>query len=169
MVLLVILTWGHSSLEKVLCDWGTTLCSQGHNRGGQGLSGTSTDCVRSVAHLYLTLCGPMDCSPPASSVQGISQARILEWVAISFSRGSSRPRDPPTEKHHINRSSVLFSYRPPAPALHHIHSSPTHEPLFCCLSPSKMPSLPTSPRRTPMFPSLQDPALISSHQHLAGV
>ena len=35
----------------------------------------------------------MDCSLPGSSVQGISQARILEWVAISSSRGSSRPRD----------------------------------------------------------------------------
>ena len=35
----------------------------------------------------------MDCSPPGSSVLGISQARILEWVAISFSRGSSWPRD----------------------------------------------------------------------------
>ena len=34
-----------------------------------------------------------DCSPPGSSVHGILQARILEWVAISFSRGSSRPRD----------------------------------------------------------------------------
>ena len=36
---------------------------------------------------------PCDCSPPASSAHGILQARILEWVAISFSRGSSRPRD----------------------------------------------------------------------------
>ena len=35
----------------------------------------------------------MDCSPPGSSVHGISQARILEWVVISFSRGSSPPRD----------------------------------------------------------------------------
>ena len=35
----------------------------------------------------------MDCSPPGSSVRGISQARILEWIAISFSRGSSQPRD----------------------------------------------------------------------------
>ena len=41
----------------------------------------------------LTLCDPMDCSPPGSSVYGIFQARILEWVAISFSRRSSRPRD----------------------------------------------------------------------------
>ena len=40
-----------------------------------------------------TLCDPMDCSPPGSSVHEISQARILEWAAIPFSRGSSRPRD----------------------------------------------------------------------------
>ena len=38
-------------------------------------------------------CNSMDCSPPGSSVHGIFQARILEWVAISFSRGSSRPRN----------------------------------------------------------------------------
>ena len=38
-------------------------------------------------------CDPMDCSPPGSSVHGILQARILEWVAISFSRWSSWPRD----------------------------------------------------------------------------
>ena len=41
----------------------------------------------------LTLCDPMDCSPPGSSVCGILQERILEWVAIPFSRGSSQPRD----------------------------------------------------------------------------
>ena len=38
------------------------------------------------------LCGAMDCSLPSSSVHGIFQARILEWVAISFSRGSSQLR-----------------------------------------------------------------------------
>ena len=38
-------------------------------------------------------CDPMDCSLPGSSVHGIFQARVLEWVAISFSRGSSWPRD----------------------------------------------------------------------------
>ena len=43
--------------------------------------------------LCLTLCVPMDYSLPGSSVHGILQARILEWVAISFSRGSSQPRD----------------------------------------------------------------------------
>ena len=46
-----------------------------------------------VAQLCLTLCDPLDCSPPGSSVHGIFQAGILEWVAISFSRGSSGPRD----------------------------------------------------------------------------
>ena len=36
----------------------------------------------------------MDCSPPGSSVRGMLQARILEWVAVTYSRGSSQPRDP---------------------------------------------------------------------------
>ena len=46
-----------------------------------------------VAQTCLTLCNPLDCSPPGSSVHGILQARILEWVAIPFFRGSSQPRD----------------------------------------------------------------------------
>ena len=43
--------------------------------------------------LCTTLCNPMNCSPPGSFVLGILQARILEWVAMLSSRGSSRPRD----------------------------------------------------------------------------
>ena len=46
-----------------------------------------------VAQSCPTLCNPVDCSLPGSSVHGILQARILEWVATSFSRVSSRPRD----------------------------------------------------------------------------
>ena len=46
-----------------------------------------------VTQSCLTLCNPRECSPPGSSVHWISQARILEWVAITFSRGSSQPRD----------------------------------------------------------------------------
>ena len=46
-----------------------------------------------VTQLCLSLCDSIDCSPPGSSVLGILQARILEWVAIPFSRGSSQPRD----------------------------------------------------------------------------
>ena len=45
-----------------------------------------------IAQSPPTLCNLMACSPPVSSVHGILQARILEWVAISFSRGSSQPR-----------------------------------------------------------------------------
>ena len=45
------------------------------------------------AQSCLTLCNPMICSPPGSSVYGIFPVRIPEWVAISYSRGSSRPKD----------------------------------------------------------------------------
>ena len=51
------------------------------------------------------LCDPMDCSPPGSSVHGILQARILEWVAKPSSRGSSQPGD----QTHISISSALAS------------------------------------------------------------
>ena len=46
-----------------------------------------------VAQLCPTLCDPIDCSLPGFSLHGILQARVLEWVPISFSRGSSQPRD----------------------------------------------------------------------------
>ena len=46
-----------------------------------------------VAQSCPTLCNPVDCNPPSSSIHGILQEGILEWVAISFSRGSSWPRD----------------------------------------------------------------------------
>ena len=57
--------------------------------------GTRSTCVpaRLVTQSRLTLRDPMDCSPPGSSVHGILQARILEWVAISYNRGSSQLRD----------------------------------------------------------------------------
>ena len=46
-----------------------------------------------ITQSRLTLCNPMDCSPPCSSVYGIFQARILEWTATSFYRGCSLPKD----------------------------------------------------------------------------
>ena len=49
--------------------------------------------TREVTQSCPTLCDPMDCSPPGSSIHGIFQARVLEWVAISFFRGSSPPRN----------------------------------------------------------------------------
>ena len=50
-------------------------------------------CCCVVAQLCLTICDPVDCSLPGSSAHGILQARTLEWVAISSSRGSSLPKD----------------------------------------------------------------------------
>ena len=50
-------------------------------------------CCCLVTKLCPALCDPMDCSPPGSPVHGILQSRILEWVAISISRGSPWPRD----------------------------------------------------------------------------
>ena len=45
-----------------------------------------------VSQSCQTVCNPVDCSPPGFSIHGILQARMLEWVASSFSRGSSQPR-----------------------------------------------------------------------------
>ena len=70
-------------------------------------------CVCVLGHfsyewLFATL---WDCSPPGSSVQGILQARILEWVAISFSRGSSRPRDWTWVSRIVGRRFTLWAIR----------------------------------------------------------
>ena len=64
-----------------------------------------SSCCCSVSQSRLTLCDPKDWGPPGSSVHGISQARILEWVPISFSRGSSRPR----HQTHISRVCCIGS------------------------------------------------------------
>ena len=62
-----------------------------------------------VAQSYLTLCDPMNCSPPGSSVHGISQARALEWGAIAFSKqgwdlSKARQRVVSTQSHRGNDS-----------------------------------------------------------------
>ena len=81
-----------------LCEKGTRNPGQRNRLGGSlpvaySHGSASNAVLCSGAQLYPTLCDPMDCSPPGSSVHGILQARILEWVAISFSRGSSAPSD----------------------------------------------------------------------------
>ena len=58
-----------------------------------------------------TLCYSMDCTLPGSSVHGIFQARVLEWVAISFSRGSSRPRDQSQVSHIVGRHFTVWATR----------------------------------------------------------
>ena len=64
-----------------------------------------------VTQSYLTLCDPMDCSPPGSAVHGILQARILEWVAISSSRGSSPPRDQTQVSYIAGRFFTIWATR----------------------------------------------------------
>ena len=64
-----------------------------------------------IAQSCLTVCDPVDCSPPGSSVHGILQARILEWVAISFSRGSSQPRDRTRVSRIAGRRFILWATR----------------------------------------------------------
>ena len=59
-----------------------------------------------VAQPCLTLCEPMDCSLPGSSVHGILQVRLLEWVASPFSRESSQPKDRTQVSHIAGRFST---------------------------------------------------------------
>ena len=69
-----------------------------------------TMCVL-VTELCPTLCDPMNCSLPGFSFHGILQVRILEWIAIPFSRGSSRPRDGTLVSCITGRFFHFLSYR----------------------------------------------------------
>ena len=64
-----------------------------------------------VAQLCPTLRDPMDCGLPGSSIHGILQARVLEWVAISFSRGSSQPRDWTRVSRIVGRHFTIWAIR----------------------------------------------------------
>ena len=84
-VLITPSAWSHfigfrSQAWAYPCNWAQIGLEQVHG-------------IRMCAQSCPTLCSPTDCGPPGSSVPGIPQARRLEWVAISFSRGSSWPRD----------------------------------------------------------------------------
>ena len=75
-------------------SWAARLFLQGRHPGRCCHPAWVFFCCGCLAtQLCPTLCDSMDCSPPSSSVQRILQARILKWVAISFSRGASRLRD----------------------------------------------------------------------------
>ena len=68
-------------------------------RNGRNVTLPANMCACQVASVVPTICNPMDCSPPGSFVHGILQARILEWVAISYSRGPSHPGTEPRLLH----------------------------------------------------------------------
>ena len=70
-----------------------------------------------VTQLCPTLCDPMDCSLPGSSLHGILQARVLEWVATSFSRGSSQLRDQTQVSHIQGRCFNLWATREAHPRI----------------------------------------------------
>ena len=111
----------------------------------------------------------MDCSLPCSSVHGISQARVLEWIAISFSRGSSRPRDRTRVFLIVQFISVVFDSfrphelqhaRPPCPSpTPRVHPNPCPLSWWChpTISPSVVPfsSCPQSFPPSGSFPMSQ--------------
>ena len=72
---------------------GRTLSDINHSKSLYDPSPRVMENESEVAQSCPTLCSPMDCSLPGSSVHGIFQARVMEWVAISFSRGPSWPRE----------------------------------------------------------------------------
>ena len=95
----------HGILQARILEWVATAFSRGLSRSKDwtrvsSITGrflTIWDTKKAyggeVAQSCLTLCNPVDCNLLGFSVHGILQARMLEWVAISLSRGSSRPRD----------------------------------------------------------------------------
>ena len=74
-------------------------------------SSVTSEQVSEVAQSCPILCDPMDCSLPGSSMHGIFQARVLEWVAISFSRESSWPRDQTQISHTAVRHFTVWATR----------------------------------------------------------
>ena len=94
--------WCHPQRHLTFLSWGFLFCK--HFLG--------FSCVHAkLPPSSLTLCDPMNCSPPGSSVHGIFQARILEWVAMPSSRGSSQPRD----RTHVSCIFCIGSLPPVSP------------------------------------------------------
>ena len=126
-VFLMLILWqrwtlpGHAHVGERVLEWweSETLATPQvfHSRqislgtvGSVCVNTQSSSCCCLVPKLYLTLCHSRDCSPPGSSVHGIIQARILELVAISFSRGSSWLRD---WTHVSCIAGIFFTTEPP--------------------------------------------------------
>ena len=112
-----------------------------------------------------TLCDPINCIPPGSSVHGILQARILEWVAISFSRGSSQPRDWTWVSHIVGRRFTVWATGGADDKTHLLKKDkevlpgiPTF-PLIIKLQPSKFSGLSFS--RPPTCKPHKSPILIN--------
>ena len=84
----------------------------------------NTEWVSEVAQSCPTLCNPMGCSLPGPSICGIFQARVLEWVAISFSRGSPWPRDQTQVSHIAKRHFTVWATREVLMSVPHSYGLP---------------------------------------------
>ena len=85
-------SWGVCVIQETFSLLQKTIWGVSRECGNEAEEVLDALCVLSTQSC-LTLCNPLDCSPPGSSVHGILWARILEWVAMTSSRGSSRPRN----------------------------------------------------------------------------
>ena len=118
--------------QRVRCDWVTNT--------SPWLNLPWLSEVSEVAQSCPSLCDPMDCSLLCSSVHGIFQARVLEWVAISFSKGSSWPRDRTQVSRTVGRrftwlNSLTKSTPLPQTQTHHFYicSALLHLALETCI------------------------------------
>ena len=95
---------------------------------------------RKVTESCPTLCDPMDWSIPGSSIHGILQARVLEWVAIAFSRGSPQPRDQ-TQVFRIagRHFTIQATWEAPTYSIHSINSVYMSIPIFRFIPPPSLP------------------------------
>ena len=87
------------------------LQSTGSQRVGRDWGTNIVTVTAIAAQSCLTLWDSMDCSPPCSSIHGVFQARVLEWVAIPFSRACSQPRDRTWVSHTAGRFFTLWATR----------------------------------------------------------
>ena len=111
------------------------------------------------------LCEPRNCSPPGSSVHGISQARILEWVAISFSRGSSQPRDQTCVS---CTAGGFFTPEPPGKLMLPLRSKEAQWPFQVGAKPSCIPDAGWGNRNSVIILAPYDTVhfLLVPHDHL---
>ena len=97
--------WGHTQQHQNLEVW--KINERSLNVPVPRVRGPPKRKESKVTQSCPTLCDPKDCSLPGSSVHGIFQARVLEWVAIPFSRGSSQPRDQTHASHIAGRCFTI--------------------------------------------------------------
>ena len=112
-----------------LLEWQTPT----HSTGRQEFDSPGSSTLRQSGEEWkqlsrVRLCDPMDCSPPGSSVYGILQARILEWVAMPSFRGSSQPRDQTQVSLIAGRSFIIMRRERETP----LSLSPTLMPTRVC-------------------------------------